>query len=171
MPMTRVDWIDYRASVARAQRREQKGDKAVTCPGCGTETDVTDVVHSPRCSHLAAGARPAPVPTEGEIMPENVVCKVDGCGGDASSAPTRGATSRLCETHRQERSQQMSAARVGKPRGKKTTATARTAAANGNGSVVAKAARLLAAAEAVEEIETQLEQARAELKQAAAAIA
>jgi hypothetical protein len=49
----RTDWIDYRASIARVHKREQNGDEALTCPGCGTETDVTDVVHSPKCKTLA----------------------------------------------------------------------------------------------------------------------
>lgn len=49
----RTDWIDYRASVARVHKREQAGDEALVCPGCGTETDVTDVVHSPKCKSLA----------------------------------------------------------------------------------------------------------------------
>lgn len=48
----RVDWIDYRASIARVHKREQNGDEAVTCSGCGTETDVTDIVHSPKCTTL-----------------------------------------------------------------------------------------------------------------------
>lgn len=56
----RTDWIDYRASVARVHKREQAGDEALVCPGCGTETDVSDVVHSPRCEHIASPpARPS----------------------------------------------------------------------------------------------------------------
>lgn len=51
----RADWIDYRASIASVHRREQNGDTALTCQGCGTETDVTDVVHSPKCDVITGG--------------------------------------------------------------------------------------------------------------------
>jgi hypothetical protein len=56
----RTDWIDYRASVARIHKREQNGDEPLTCPGCGTETDVSDVVHSPRCTHITAAVTQRP---------------------------------------------------------------------------------------------------------------
>lgn len=46
----RSDWIDYRASLARIARREDAGEQLIeVCPSCGTEADVSDVVHSPRC--------------------------------------------------------------------------------------------------------------------------
>jgi hypothetical protein len=44
------DWIDYRASVARAARRADAGETVPTCEACGTELDVDDVVHSPLCA-------------------------------------------------------------------------------------------------------------------------
>lgn len=55
------DWIGYRASLARISRRQAVGGEiAVTCAGCGTELDVTAVVHSPRCTD----------PSRGTVKPE-----------------------------------------------------------------------------------------------------
>lgn len=43
------DWIDHRASIARAARRRAAGEAVASCRGCQTELDVDDVAHSPRC--------------------------------------------------------------------------------------------------------------------------
>lgn len=44
-----ADWIGYRHSLANVWRRHARGDTAARCPACKTETDVPDVIHSPRC--------------------------------------------------------------------------------------------------------------------------
>jgi hypothetical protein len=183
----RTDWIDYRASIARTQRREQAGDEPLTCPGCGTETDVSDVVHAPTCKHIATSSGPASAPAgldlleqmdrgeriarpaaieEGDVMPE-FVCKVDGCENEA---PRRGRYAGYCAEHRARTGSPRNGARKPQPAQRRAKATAR-ATANGNGSHASKAERLLAAARAVDDIEAQLARARAELKEAAAALA
>lgn len=43
------NWIDYRASRARVDRRVDKGETPEVCAGCGCEVDVKPEPHSPRC--------------------------------------------------------------------------------------------------------------------------
>jgi hypothetical protein len=50
------DWIDYRASRARARRRADAGETVVVCDDCETELDVDQPVHSPRCKIPTADA-------------------------------------------------------------------------------------------------------------------
>lgn len=44
------NWIDYRASRARIDRRVEKGELPERCGECFCETDVDPAPHSPRCS-------------------------------------------------------------------------------------------------------------------------
>lgn len=46
------DWIDFRASVGRAERRVEAGEVVSRCWSCRTELDVVVPVHSPRCRTL-----------------------------------------------------------------------------------------------------------------------
>lgn len=46
------DWIDFRASVGRAERRLAAGEMVARCWSCKTELDVDVPVHSPRCRTL-----------------------------------------------------------------------------------------------------------------------
>lgn len=48
------NWIDYRASRARIDRRAERGDLAERCGECHCEVDVTPQPHSPKCSRTAA---------------------------------------------------------------------------------------------------------------------
>jgi len=151
-------------------------------PGCPFEAENGRT----HCRHHRLLGEPVALPSrrledrpalliEGDSM-SIVVCKIDGCGRDASDAPAKGFTARLCATHRAEKSAARYAARTGTKGTRSTPAEAAppkdapTPVAT-NGSLVSKAERLLAAARAVDEIEAQLAQARAELKDAAAALA
>jgi hypothetical protein len=48
------NWIDYRASRARIDRRVDKGEVPARCTVCGCETDITPAPHSPRCTKATA---------------------------------------------------------------------------------------------------------------------
>lgn len=50
------DWIDYRASVGRAERRLEAGEAVSRCWSCKTELDVPVPVHSPRCRTLGGAS-------------------------------------------------------------------------------------------------------------------
>lgn len=47
------NWIDYRASRARIDRRAEKDDLAERCGECYCEVDITPQPHSPKCSRRA----------------------------------------------------------------------------------------------------------------------
>lgn len=54
---------DYRASLASAaSRRQRMRGEPIVCPGCGTELDVDQPVHSPRCKREATQS------TEGKAL-------------------------------------------------------------------------------------------------------
>lgn len=108
-------------------------------------------------------------------------CKVEGCTGDASSAPKKGFLAALCGDHRAAKSAEISAARTGQPRGARGTTLGGATRPGRNarrprktlrvpptetGPTATKAEALLEAARNVDEAEKILEQARAQLKEA-----
>lgn len=47
------NWIDYRASVANVDRRQDRDEDVEICKECGCEADVSPAPHSPKCPTLA----------------------------------------------------------------------------------------------------------------------
>ena len=60
-PKWQPNWIDYRASLARIDRREDADETVDVCDHCGCELDRSQVPHSPRCAELAPALEEAVV--------------------------------------------------------------------------------------------------------------